>query len=60
MRQLVPAFGSPENPADITAAVFSDASLFTRTLEVVLEDPGLDQLAILLASISGPRADHSA
>jgi len=60
MRQLVPAFGSPENPADITAAVFSDASLFTRTLEVVLEDPGLDQLSILLASISGPRADHSA
>ncbi len=60
MRQLVPAFGSPENPADITAAVFSDASLFTRTLEVVLEDPGLDQVAILLASISGPRADHSA
>jgi acetate---CoA ligase (ADP-forming) len=60
MRELVPAFGSPENPADITAAVFSDATLFSRTLEVVLEDPGLDQLAILLASISGPRADHSA
>jgi acyl-CoA synthetase (NDP forming) len=60
MRELVPAFGSPENPADITAAVFTDASLFARTLEVVLEDPGLDQLAILIASISGPRADHSA
>ncbi len=60
MRELVPAFGSPENPADITAAVFTDASLFARTLEVVLEDPGLDQLSILLASISGPRADHSA
>jgi acyl-CoA synthetase (NDP forming) len=60
MRELVPAFGSPENPADITAAVFSDASLFSRTLDVVLEDPGLDQLSILLASISGPRADHSA
>jgi hypothetical protein len=33
--------------------VFSDASLFSRTLDVVLEDPGLDQLSILLASISG-------
>ena len=60
MRELVPAFGSPENPADITAAVFTDATLFARTLDVVLEDPGLDQLSILLASISGPRADHSA
>jgi acyl-CoA synthetase (NDP forming) len=60
MRQMVPAFGSPQNPADITAAVFNDTSLFARTLEVVLEDPGLDQLSILIASISGPRADHSA
>ena len=60
MRKLIPAFGSPENPADITAAVFNDTTLFARTLDVVLEDPGLDQLSILLASISGPRAAHSA
>lgn len=60
MRKLVPAFGSPQNPADITAAVFNDTTLFARTLEVVLEDPGLDQLAILIASISGRSAAHSA
>ena len=29
-----------------------------RPLEVVLDDPGLDQLSILLASISGPAAAH--
>jgi len=52
----VPAFGSPENPADITAGFFNDMSLFTDALEVVLADPGLDQLSILLASISGPSA----
>jgi acyl-CoA synthetase (NDP forming) len=56
MRQIVPAFGSPENPADLSAAVFNDDTLFTRSLEVVLEDPGLDQLSILLASISGRSA----
>jgi len=60
MRKLVPAFGSPQNPADITAAVFNDTTLFARTLEVVLQDPGLDQLAVLIASISGPRAAQSA
>jgi acetate---CoA ligase (ADP-forming) len=60
LRELIPAFGSPENPADITAAVFNTTSLFASTLEVVLQDPGLDQLAILLASISGPRAAESA
>jgi acyl-CoA synthetase (NDP forming) len=60
MRKLVPAFGSPQNPADITAAVFNDTTLFARTLDVVLQDPGLDQLAVLIASISGPRAAESA
>jgi acyl-CoA synthetase (NDP forming) len=57
---MIPAFGSPQNPADITAAVFNNTTLFADTLEVVLQDPGLDQLAILLASISGPRAADSA
>ena len=60
LKKIIPAFGSPENPADFTAAVFNDPSLFTRSLEAVLDDPGLDQLAILLASISGPRAVRSA
>jgi acyl-CoA synthetase (NDP forming) len=60
MRKLVPAFGSAENPADITAAVFNDTTLFARTLDVVLEDPGLDQLVILIASISGNSAARAA
>jgi acetate---CoA ligase (ADP-forming) len=60
MRQIVPAFGSPENPADLSAAVFNDDTLFSRSLEVVLQDPGLDQLAILLASISGRSAQRAA
>lgn len=60
MRKLVPAFGSAENPADITAAVFNDTTLFARTLDVVLQDPGLDQLVILIASISGKSAATAA
>ena len=60
LRELIPAFGSPQNPADITAAVFNNATLFADTLEAVLQDPGLDQLVILLASISGASAARSA
>jgi acyl-CoA synthetase (NDP forming) len=60
LREMIPAFGSPQNPADITATVFNNATLFADTLDVVLQDPGLDQLAILLASISGSRAAESA
>lgn len=54
LRKLIPTFGSAENPADTTAAVFNDPALFTKTLDIVLADPGIDQLSILLASISGP------
>ena len=59
LREMIPAFGSPQNPADITAALFNDKTLFARTLDVVLNDPGLDQLVVLIASISGPSAAHA-
>jgi acetyltransferase len=60
LRKIVPSFGSPENPADVTASFFNDMSLFTNALEIVLADPRLDQLSILLASISGPSAARAA
>jgi acyl-CoA synthetase (NDP forming) len=60
LRRIVPSFGSPENPADVTASFFNDMNLFTSALEIVLADPRLDQLSILLASISGPSARRAA
>jgi acetyltransferase len=54
LRKALPAFASPENPADVTAAFFNDMRVLTSALEVVLADPNIDQLSILLASISGP------
>ena len=60
LRKIVPSFGSPENPADVTASFFNDMNLFTSALEIVLADPRLDQLSILLASISGPSAQRAA
>ena len=60
LRKIVPSFGSPENPADVTASFFNDMNLFTSALEIVLADPRLDQLSILLASISGPSARRAA
>ena len=56
LKAIIPSFGSSENPADTTAGVFNDPSLFTKTLEIVLADPAIDQVSILLASISGDAA----
>jgi acyl-CoA synthetase (NDP forming) len=60
LRKIIPSFGSAENPADVTAGIFNDMSLFTTTLDIVLADPGLDQLSILLASIGGKPAQRAA
>jgi acetate---CoA ligase (ADP-forming) len=58
LRKIVPWFGSPENPADITANVVNNPGLFAEALQIVAADPQLDQLSILLASISGTSAQR--
>ncbi len=60
LRQIIPAFGSIQNPADVTAGIFNDMTLLTRTIEIVLADPGIDQLCVLLASIPGTPATRAA
>ncbi len=56
LAKIIPTFGSAENPADVTAGIFNDMGLLTKTLDIVLEDPNIDQLTIMLASIPGKPA----
>jgi len=60
LRKIVPWFGSPENPADVTANFVNNMDLLAEALAIVVEDPRLDQLSILLASISGNSAQRMA
>lgn len=60
LRRIIPAFGSIQNPADVTAGIFNDMSLLTRTIEIVLADENVDQLCVLLASIPGAPAARAA
>ena len=60
LRAIIPAFGSIHNPADVSAGIFNDMTLLTRTIEIVLQDPGVDQLCVLLASIPGAPAARAA
>ena len=53
LAEVLPAFGSPRNPVDVTADVFNDLSAFLRAVELVLQDPNVDQLAVLYAGLSG-------
>jgi len=56
LREVIPSFGSADNPADTTAGAINDVALFTKTLDIVLADPGIDQLFLLLASMPGQGA----
>jgi acyl-CoA synthetase (NDP forming) len=53
LAKVLPAFGSPRNPVDVTADVFNDLSAFLRAVELVLADPNVDQLGVLYAGLSG-------
>jgi acyl-CoA synthetase (NDP forming) len=60
LRKVVPWFGSPENPADVTANVVNNMDLFAQALTIVAADPRLDQISILLASLAGSSAQRFA
>ena len=60
LRKIIPAFGSAQNPADVTAGIFNDMGLLTKTIGAALADPGIDQLNVMLASIPGEPAARAA
>lgn len=53
LAQVLPPFGSPRNPVDVTADVFNDLSSFGRAVDLVLADPNVDLLGVLYAGLSG-------
>lgn len=60
LREVIPSFGSLLNPVDVTAAIFDDLTLVNRTLQAVVDDPGVDCVAIINASLQGELAERIA
>jgi len=60
LTQVIPSFGSSANPADVTASVFNDAAILTKAIQAILDDPGIHQLCLLLASVPDPIATQIA
>ncbi len=54
LKELLPDYASAHNPLDITGAAVTDATLFARALEAVLEDP---QIGVAIAA---QEIDHQA
>jgi acetate---CoA ligase (ADP-forming) len=60
LRGVVPEFGSLLNPVDVTAAIFNDTSLIKRALQAVVDDPEVDCVAMMNASLQGELAEKIA
>lgn len=56
LRAFVPAFAALNNPIDLTAGIFDDATLFRRALRLIAADPSVDMIGLPLAAISGQLA----
>src|SRR6185436_15561372 len=56
LRAFVPDFGSLLNPVDVTAAIFDRTDLVGLAMEAVLNDPNVDCVAMINASLQGELA----
>jgi len=53
LRPLVPSFAALGNPIDLTAAIFDDPDLCRKALELIIEDPRVDSIAMANAGLQG-------
>ncbi|HUJ64197.1 MAG TPA: CoA-binding protein [Acidimicrobiales bacterium] len=52
LRRLMPSYGSPRNPVDVTAEIVNRAGV-VKPLELVLSSPQID-MVVWIASLAGP------
>ncbi|WHT22017.1 acetate--CoA ligase family protein [Crossiella sp. CA-258035] len=53
LAEVVPAYGSVDNPVDVTAAVMARPELFQRCLDVVAADPAVDVVLACFCVLTG-------
>jgi acyl-CoA synthetase (NDP forming) len=53
LREVLPSFGSVENPVDVTGNIFNDPAVLARVLRVVGEDRNIDTLVVMTALVQG-------
>ena len=57
----MPPFASLDNPVDVTAQVLRDLTIWTRTAEALLADPGIGSLCVpMVAGLAQARDGQGA
>lgn len=56
IKQLIPPFGSTQNPIDVTAEIISKPEMFKKVLETLVEDSDVDGVIVMLTTNADPGA----
>lgn len=56
LKKIIPSFGSLVNPIDVTAHIFNETDLLREALQVIVEDPQIDSVVVINASVPGTLA----
>lgn len=59
LKQLMPDFGTAHNPLDVTGAAILEPSLFSTSIRVLADDPGVDLVACLYDMPGAPLQNYS-
>ncbi|WP_449467839.1 acetate--CoA ligase family protein [Stenotrophomonas humi] len=59
LKQLMPDFGTPHNPLDVTGAAILEPSLFATSIRALASDPGVDLVACLHDMPTAPLQNYS-
>ncbi len=60
LREVLPAYASPQNPVDVTASILNDSGLLRAALKVILDDDAIASLIVVASSVEGAAADKIA
>jgi len=60
LRDVLPAYASPQNPVDVTATILNDSGLLRAALNVILDDPAIASVIVVASSVEDPAADQIA
>lgn len=56
VRELIPPFGSAQNPVDVTAEVIAKPEMFKEVLETLTQDPDVNGVIVMLTTNADPGA----
>ncbi len=60
LKDIIPAFGSWQNPIDITAGIFNNPEMLAQAMQIIVDDPTVDSIVVIFASLQGEIATQRA